>query len=86
MPGIGVPDAALIQEVKDLIHDSKLFTGHIPGSGTEPSVDVIRDTVDWAAYADTLLSGLVNRPITNKTKKPDINWGTSKYQSLILST
>jgi hypothetical protein len=34
------------------------------------------DTVDWAAYADTLLSGLVNMPITNNTKKQDINWGT----------
>jgi hypothetical protein len=76
MPGIGVPDSALIQEVKDLIHDSKLFTGHILGSGTEPSVDVVTDTVDWAAYADTLLSGLVNVPITNKTKKSDIKWGT----------
>lgn len=76
MPGIGVPNTELIQEVKDLIHDSKLFTGHITGLGEEPSVGVVTDTINWAAYADTLLSGLINKPITSKTKKADINWGT----------
>jgi hypothetical protein len=76
MPGIGVPDSALIPDVINLIHDSKTFTGHILGSGPEPSVDKVDDDIDWAAYADTLLSGLVNIPITKTTKKADINWGT----------
>jgi len=76
MPGIGVPDSVLIPDVINLIHDSKKFTGHILGSGTEPSVDKVNDDVDWAAYADTLLSGLVNEPITIKTNKKDIKPGT----------
>jgi hypothetical protein len=76
MPGIGVPDSTLIPEVIDLIQKTKTFTGHVAGSGSEPSVDVVTDTVNWAAYADTLLSGLVNKPITKSTKKSDINWGT----------
>lgn len=75
MPGIGVPDSTLIPEVISLIQKNKL-EDKIIGLGPDPSVDEVIDTVDWAAYADTLLSGLVNKPITNKTQKKDINWGT----------
>jgi hypothetical protein len=76
MPGIGVTDSSLISEVVNLIQKTKTFTGHVTGSGSEPSVDVVADTVDWGAYADTLLSGLINKPITKSTKKKDINPGT----------
>lgn len=81
MPGIGVPDSSLIPDVIDLIQKNKL-EDKIIGSGPDPSVDEVIDTVDWAAYADTLLSGLVNVPITNKTKKEDINWGTPSNPEL----